>query len=446
MRLNAILRGKETQFDPTACVAERIVELDQAEYESFLSGTQRDWPFIAGNNNFARMDSGGTLRCLLVLGEGHDDGVLVDSQGASYAYRAAFIPGARQLLAMDQLRAEQIFTEQISRIEGADLEAVRPWMYHARARAEADAGTFGAATHLGYLSKLREFGDAFERTGRLYPEATAEIFNRKEFCQPDQLLPAADYIASGDMEKGLTFLRSGIFSSMKYATDNIIENALNENLVHNSCEEIQATYGLKPEQMPQLFECLGACAEVEEVLVHDNRAAFTLCLRPQRMEQDAPAPLDQEGLAAMFARHLLWELGQPDGTQADFSGRVLSGLDFEGMSFRGAAFAGADIRQCRMSGGSFEGSDFSGAFLRGVSAYETEFTGTNFNGAVLDYCTFANTDFEGSGFTGALVRSCDFEDSQTEGADFSLARLMDCEGLEDIVRQNQTMRMEDGMA
>jgi len=347
--------------------------------------------------------------------------------------------------AQEMTADEQAFAARMRQIDGADMCNLGPWMVHARARAEADSGTFGAATHQDYLRRLREFGDAFERAGRLYPEAAAEIFNRKEFCMPDQLLPAADYIASGDTEKGLAFLRSGIFSAVKYAADNIIANALNEDQVHNSYSEVQETYGLTPDQMPQLFEFLQSCAEVEDVLIYGNRAAFTLCLHPQRMAQDAPAPLSQEDLEAMYARHLLWELEQPDGVRADFSGQVLSGLDFEGMSFRDAIFTGAELRLCRMGGGSYEESDFYGAFLRGVSAYETEFVDANFNCAVIDYCSFTNTNFDGSKFTSALIRSCDFEDCQTGGVDFSLARTMDCEGLDDIA-QDPSIKMGGGMA
>jgi hypothetical protein len=444
MQLNAIFHRKEPQFNPVACTVDKIIEMESAGFQEFQESMLKDQSFIIEFNDRLQEGYAGPIRCLLLLGQGYDDGILIDTQGYDYARYTSFVPGARQLLAMDQLRAEQIFKEQISLVEGADPGFVRDWMYHARARAEADSGTSGAAAHHDYLRRLREFGNAFERAGRLYPEAAVEIFNRKEFCMPDQLLPAAEYITNGEVEKGLAFMRSGIFIAFKFAADKIMEGALNEDLIHHDYSEVQGAYGLKPDQMPQLIECLQSCAEVEEVLVHGNRAAFTLCLRPQRMAQDTAPPLDQGGLTATYARHLLWELGQPDGVRADFSGQVLSGLDFEGMSFRDAIFTGADIRQCRLGGGSFEESDFYVAFLRGVSACETEFIDANFNCAVIDYCSFANSNFDGSSFTSALIRSCDFEDSQTEGVDFSLARLTDCTGLDDIA-QGPAMMMGGGM-
>jgi len=46
-----------------------------------------------------------------VLGEGCDDGILVDSQGATYARYASFAPGARELL---ELHDQQFEHEQIA--------------------------------------------------------------------------------------------------------------------------------------------------------------------------------------------------------------------------------------------------------------------------------------------------------------------------------------------
>jgi uncharacterized protein YjbI with pentapeptide repeats len=424
-------------------VVERIVELDPGEYEDFRRDMLQDQDFIADFNSTIRGRGGGTIPCLLVLGQGCDDGVLIDSQGYDYARYVSFVPGARQLLAAEEQRAEQAFTEQIRQIEGADLLYAPAWTEHARALAESDAGAYGPAVHNDYIRSLRQLGDSFQRIGRQCPEPAAAFFNRGEFCRPDQLLPAADSIHDGgDREKYSRYARAGSFTLVGYAAEKIIEDGLNHDIVHHSYDDILETYGLDAGQMPQLLESLHGRAELEELLVHDNRAAFTLCFRPQYLGQYAPEqaqpPLHQEDLTAMYARHLLWELEQPDGVQADFSGRVLSGLDFEGMSFRGAVFAGASIHQCRMGQATFEGNDFTGAKLRGTAAYEVDFRDANFSGAILDFCTFDKASFDGCDFAGALVRSCDFNDVFTESADFTQARFMDCEGLDGIA-QGQTM-------
>ena len=46
-----------------------------------------------------------TAPCIMVLGEGSDDGVCVETSGASYARYSAYIPHARQIV-------EPIITEQ----------------------------------------------------------------------------------------------------------------------------------------------------------------------------------------------------------------------------------------------------------------------------------------------------------------------------------------------
>ena len=47
-------------------------------------------------------DKSGVSHCLLVLGKGRDDGVLVESEGSAYARYSAFVPHARSLVNQEQ--------------------------------------------------------------------------------------------------------------------------------------------------------------------------------------------------------------------------------------------------------------------------------------------------------------------------------------------------------
>ena len=433
MELNAIFRCKESQFESRPCVVEKIIELNEADYWAFRQNMLRDQDFIKKFNDAMRLQSKSANHCLLLLGEGCDDGILVSTEGYDYARYSSFIPGAKQILAVDQLKAEQIFKEQMAGIGGVDVDNIRGWMFHARALSDADAGTFGAAAHYEYLSRLREFGEAFHRIDCIYEETPAEIFNGKAFCRPDQLLPMADWISNGgDVETAMVGLSKGVFDPLDYAVERIIEQGLQietDGAVHYGYDEVQGEYGLSADQMPQLFTRLEGRAEIGQLLLYDNRAAFTLCFDPEFLKQGAqkqqPEPLLQEDLEAMYARHILWGLEQSDGIRADFSGRVLSELDFAKMSFYRANFAGATIHQCRMGEASFEESDFTGAILRGVSAYQAEFTDAKFIGATLEYS--------------------EFDEAQFDGADFSGAEITECDGLDDIA-QGPAMAMEGGMA
>jgi len=212
-----------------------------------------------------------------------------------------------------------------------------------------------------------------------------------------------------------------------YAVNKIIEQRMQletDGAAHYGYDEIQGEYGLNPNQMTQLFMRLEACEAVGEVLLYENRAAFSLCFKPEFLKQGAPEqqpePLTQENLAVMYARHMLWCYDQPDGVQADFSGHTLSNLDFSGMSFCGTDFTGATIHQCRMGEASFDGSDFTEVTLRGVAAFQGEFIDAKFNGATLEYC--------------------DFSDANLDGADFSQAEIVECDGLDDF-SQGPAMKM-----
>ena len=49
---------------------------------------------------------------MLVLGEGVDDGILVDPQGYDYARYTAYIPMARQLFQNEQMESEDEAVEE----------------------------------------------------------------------------------------------------------------------------------------------------------------------------------------------------------------------------------------------------------------------------------------------------------------------------------------------
>jgi hypothetical protein len=66
-------------------------------------------PFIAENTDLMHRDENGVFHCLLVLGEGSSDGVLIEAEGYNYARYSSFMPGAREFVTerLNQL-ADQI--------------------------------------------------------------------------------------------------------------------------------------------------------------------------------------------------------------------------------------------------------------------------------------------------------------------------------------------------
>ena len=78
------------------------VELSAEEFERFRAHLNEDYDFIEKNANKYRVDEQGIAQCLLVLGKGQDDGILVLSEGFSYARHTAYLPYARTIVQMEK--------------------------------------------------------------------------------------------------------------------------------------------------------------------------------------------------------------------------------------------------------------------------------------------------------------------------------------------------------
>ena len=103
MLINAQLRSKQEEIQPVRCDIACIVE---------LSNPLADHDFIKEHLPNLKTDEFHAIPCMLVLGEGVDDGILVDPQGYDYARYTAYIPMARQLFQNEQLESEDETVEE----------------------------------------------------------------------------------------------------------------------------------------------------------------------------------------------------------------------------------------------------------------------------------------------------------------------------------------------
>ncbi len=100
--LNAHLYHKLDDFRAEPCAVDKIIEIGQSEYALLYEFPLRDYDFISENKAWMRCDENGESHCLLVLGEGIDDGILICSEGYDYARYCTHIPNARQIVFMEQ--------------------------------------------------------------------------------------------------------------------------------------------------------------------------------------------------------------------------------------------------------------------------------------------------------------------------------------------------------
>lgn len=71
---------------------ENTITLEAEIFEAFLNSPLGDYDFIEDNIERMYIDKDGIWHCILITAEGYDFGVLVQSEGYSYARYAASIP------------------------------------------------------------------------------------------------------------------------------------------------------------------------------------------------------------------------------------------------------------------------------------------------------------------------------------------------------------------
>lgn len=94
------------------CDVACIVEFSNAEFFDLQFNPLADHDLIKEHLPDLKTDEFHAIPCMLVLGEGVDDGILVDPQGYDYARYTAYIPMARQLFQNEQVESEDEAVEE----------------------------------------------------------------------------------------------------------------------------------------------------------------------------------------------------------------------------------------------------------------------------------------------------------------------------------------------
>lgn len=97
MIIKADLRCKQTNFNLPQCQIEKVVKLTPSEYIEFVSNPLGYYDFLREFNAEKHEYSPDSIPCLLLIGEGHKDGFIIDTEGYDYARYTSHIPNAEQL-------------------------------------------------------------------------------------------------------------------------------------------------------------------------------------------------------------------------------------------------------------------------------------------------------------------------------------------------------------
>jgi len=113
MIVKTIAQFKDPEIVAQPWEIERTVELPPGEFRYFKEHLLRDQSFIAEHADELHKDGHGITHGMLVLCEGIDDGILVNSEGFNYARYAAYLSGARTLSLMNRYPTLRDFCVQM---------------------------------------------------------------------------------------------------------------------------------------------------------------------------------------------------------------------------------------------------------------------------------------------------------------------------------------------
>ena len=95
------------------CQVDEVVTLGHWQFEYLKNCTSDDFDFIAELHDKLPVTNDNTRHCILVLDKTADDGILIDPQGFSYPRYSAYIPNAKQMLAMEQHPSLQAYVQDM---------------------------------------------------------------------------------------------------------------------------------------------------------------------------------------------------------------------------------------------------------------------------------------------------------------------------------------------
>ena len=112
----AEFKRKEPALKLSPCVIETVVELPTKEFKHFEDNLLDEYDFIRDCEEPLHTDTNGVNHCMLVLGKGLEDGILVCSEGYSYARYSAHFPNARLHLRQEMHPSLDLYADVMQKL------------------------------------------------------------------------------------------------------------------------------------------------------------------------------------------------------------------------------------------------------------------------------------------------------------------------------------------
>ena len=107
LKFNSTLNHKQSDYKTHEVIVEKVVTVYGRSFSEMKDHPMRDDPYIAENRDLMYIDSDDVAHCLLLVDYESGDGILVESEGSSYARKSQFIPNARALVENNELTASE---------------------------------------------------------------------------------------------------------------------------------------------------------------------------------------------------------------------------------------------------------------------------------------------------------------------------------------------------
>ena len=107
LKFNSTLNHKHSDYKTHEIIVEKVITLYEESFLELKDHPLRDNPYIAQNRDLMYIDSNDTAHYLLMVDYDSGDGILVESEGMSYARKSQFIPNVRALVENNELTASE---------------------------------------------------------------------------------------------------------------------------------------------------------------------------------------------------------------------------------------------------------------------------------------------------------------------------------------------------
>ncbi len=358
MHARAVFHRKEPCLETQECEIEKVITLSDVEFDQFQKCLLNDYDFLHDNAELMRVEDGVT-HCLLVMGTNSQDGILVNSEGSSYARYSAYFPNAKSFL------LTQGQTQQMVQAE-TPVEAASP---------SAVGGS--SAALLAYAERMNHLVDM-------------------AICQALECHDQSTYIISleamAEANDDGSF-DTALFTAMLKERTEIVDMDISDGdiLVTLSPESIQA------HELSKL-----------KVLTQDDlnimQAKHTLWVYDQGGEQANFSGCRLSGL----------DMSRMQLNGADFTGALLERVNMSSSGVCSCVFQDARFVGCSMTGICAEEADFRGAVFEECNVKRGVFTHSNFA-----HTQFHDTDLWMADMRLCCMEGSNIMDMETEGVKLS---------------------------